>query len=207
MTIVKLTAREVPIERARLWLDGLSPLTRESKALRRLGLLCCKRILSGRGLRGSGGSAQLRLPTTTEFVTGGRGKTLAVCRSISLASIRARRMDPNRQAAWSETFGSVALSYARAGDPSTTAALLRASAQLGLKHQWLVEAERFLLDQQTPEGCFGLFARELQMIDSDEPPWMPYLEFSVEVLWALAEVTALQAGQERGNGDRIDKSV
>jgi len=116
-------------------------------------------------------------------------------------------MDPKRQAAWSETFGSVALSYARAGDPSTTAALLRASAQLGLEHQWLVKAERFLLDQQTPEGCFGLFARELQMVRSEEPLWKPHLNFSVEVLWALAEVTALHAGHERGHGDRTDQSA
>ncbi|HVO78755.1 MAG TPA: hypothetical protein VMT39_01930 [Candidatus Bathyarchaeia archaeon] len=116
-------------------------------------------------------------------------------------------MDPKRQAVWSETFGGVALSYARAGDPSTTAALLRASAQLGLEHPWLMEAERFLLAQQTPEGCFGLFARELQMVRSEEPPWMPYLNFSVEVLWALAEVTALHAGHEQGNGDRAEGSA
>jgi len=204
---VTLNVRELAIQRAQQWLEGISPLTREAKALRSLGLLCCSRILSGRGLRGRGGSARFRLPTTRDFVTGERAKTLAVCRSISLASARARSMDPKRQAVWSETFGGVALSYARAGDPSTTAALLRASAQLGLEHPWLMEAERFLLAQQTPEGCFGLFARELQMVRSEEPPWMPYLNFSVEVLWALAEVTALHAGHEQGNGDRAEGSA
>jgi hypothetical protein len=191
--------REQAIRRAARWLEGLSPSTRESRALRRLGLLCCKRLLSGHGLRGKGGSARLLLPTTKSFVTGGRTKTLEVCRSISLASSRARRMDSNRRTAWAETFGSVALSYARAGDPSTTAALLRASAQLGLEHQWLLEAERFLLDQQTPEGSFGLFARELQMVRSEGPLWMPHLSLTVEVLWALAEVTALQADNELGS--------
>jgi hypothetical protein len=94
---------------------------------------------------------------------------------------------------WNEVFGSVALSYARAGDPSTTAVLLRTSAQLGLKHPWLVEAERFLLDQQAPEGCFGLFARELALVGGEGVPWMAHLNLSVEVLWALAEVMGLNA--------------
>ena len=204
MTTVKSTSRNEAIERARLWLADLTPSTRESKALRSLGLLCCKRILSGRGLRGRGGSGLLRLPTTTAFITGGRAKTLEVCRSISLASVRTRKIDPKRQAAWSETFGSLALSYARAGDPSSTAALLRAATQLGLEHQWLVEAERYLFHQQAPEGCFGLFARELQMVRSEEPRWMPHLTFSVEVLWALAEVTALHGGRDRDNVDPAD---
>jgi hypothetical protein len=194
-------SRERAIARAQLWLEGLSPLTREAKALRSLGLLCCKRLRSGRGLRGRGGSALVRLPTAAVFVTLGRERTLALCRSISLASVRARLMDAKKQESWSEMFGGVALSYARVGDPSTTAGLLRASAQLGLKHPWLVEAERFLLDQQTPEGCFGLFARELALVGSDGAPWMAHLNLSVEILWALAEVAALHAGHEHGNDD------
>jgi hypothetical protein len=127
------------------------------------------------------------------FVTMGREKTLTFCHSISNASVHARRMEEKKRDFWSEMFGSVALSYARVGDPATTAALLRASAQLGLTHPWLTEAECFLLDQQTPEGCFGIFARELALVGSDHAPWMPHLSLSVEVLWALAEVTALHA--------------
>jgi hypothetical protein len=197
MISVSILSRENAGERAKLWLEGLSPLTRETKALRSLGLLCCKRLRSGDGLSGKGGSALLRLPSIAIFVTMGRERTHALCRSISLASIRARRMKAKKQGFWSEIFGSVALSYARMGDPATTAALLRASARLGLKHVWLLEAKRFLLDQQTPEGCFGLFARELALIESDHTPWMAHLSLSVEILWALAEVKALHADQSQ----------
>lgn len=58
---------------------------------------------------------------------------------------------------------------------------------------WLAEAERYLLDQQTPEGCFGLFARELALVGRGDTPWVAHLNLSVEILWALAEVTALHA--------------
>jgi hypothetical protein len=193
MTAVSTTPRGTTIALAQVWLEGLAPATREAKALRSLGLLCCKRLRSGLGLRGRGGSGPMQLPSLAVFVTMDRQNTHALCRSISLASFRARRMAAKKQETWAEMFGSVALSYARAGDPSTTAVLLRASAQLALKHPWLDEAERYLLDQQTPEGCFGLFARELPLVKSDDTPWRAHLDLSVEILWALAEVTALHA--------------
>lgn len=134
----------------------------------------------------------VRLPTPTVFVTMGRARTIELCRAIALASRGARRVEATKRERWSEIFGSVALSYARVGDPSTTAALLRASAQLELTHPWLEEAERFLLDQQTPRGCFGLFARELVLLGSNGAP-LAHLNLSVEILWALAEVAALRA--------------
>lgn len=202
MTPVSIISPERTIARAKFWLEDLSPSTRDAKALRSLGLLCCKRLQAGVGLHGRGGSAPLRLPTMRYFVTMDREKTLTLCRCISLASLCARRMEAKKQEAWSDIFGSVALSYARVGDVSTTAVLLRASAQLGLNHQWLVETARFLLDQQTPEGCFGLFARELKMVTNDGAPWMPHLNLTVEILWALAEVTGLHRGQDGGAGTR-----
>ena len=153
VTKVSTFSRERAIARAKFWIEAHSPSTREAKALRSFGVFCCKRLQSGLGFRGRGRSARVQLPTLAVFVNLGRERTLALCRSISLTSVRARRMGPKKQELWSETFGSVALSYARVGDPSTTAGLLRASAQLGLTHRWLVEAEHFLLDQQTPEGC------------------------------------------------------
>lgn len=202
MTII---SHERAIKRAESWLNGLRPSTREARALRRLGLLCCKHLASGVGLGGRGRSTVLRLPAVGVFVTLGRDRTLALCRSISLASLRARQMGAKKRKTWSEMFGSVALSYARVGDPSTTAVLLRASAQLGLTHPWLVEAERYLLDQQTPEGSFGLFARELTLVGSHEPLWMAHLNLSVEVLWALAEVTALNQSHAAGRQARAPR--
>lgn len=193
MSAVPTMLRDTAIARAQIWLEGLSAATREAKALRSLGLLCCKRLRSGLGLRGRGGSGPMQLPSLAVFVTMDRQKTQALCRSISLASLRARRMGAKKQETWGEMFGSVALSYARAGDPSTAAVLLRASAQLALKDPWLDEAARYLLDQQTPEGCFGLFARELALVESNDTPWMAHLNLSVEILWALAEVMALHA--------------
>ena len=103
-------------------------------------------------------------------------------------------------------FGSIALSYAREGDASTTAGLLRASAQLRLAHPWLAEAECYLLDQQAPEGCFGFFARELTVLRSGGPPWMAHLNLSVEILMALAEVTALDAGRQQ-RADRLTPNL
>jgi len=190
-------SRKRAVERTKLWLQNLSPTTREAKALRRLGILCCKRIQSGLGLQETSGSLPFRLPTIAAFVNMDRTKTLMLCRSISLASVQSRRLALKKRAAWAEMFGGVALSYARIGDPSTTACLLRASAQLQLRHQWLIAAERFLLDQQTPEGCFGLFSRELALIGGGGEPWMANLNFTVEVLWGLAEVMALDRAYEK----------
>lgn len=200
MIAVSASARDSAIERAKHWLESLSPATREAKALRRLGLLCCKRLGLGLGLTGQrGGSRRLRLPAMGVFVAMNRQRMHALCRSISLASVRARQAAVARPEAWSEMFGGVALSYARLGDPSTTAVLLRASAHLGLKHPWLQQAESYLFDQQAPEGCFGLFSRELALVASGNAPWRPHLNLTVEVLWALAEVTALKAADELDN--------
>jgi hypothetical protein len=196
MTADAFIPREIAIERAKIWLQGLVPTTPEVKALRKLGILCCRRLLSGVGLPETGGSRKLRLPSARVFVTMDRAKILTLCRSILVASVRTRRREVKNRELWSELFGGVALSCARAGDASTTACLLRASAQLELRHQWLVEAERFLLDQQTPEGCFGLFTRELALVRGDGEYWMANLNFTVEVLWALAEVMALNAARE-----------
>jgi hypothetical protein len=194
MASISTLSREEAASRARCWLQGLSPATNEAKALRRLGLLCCERIRSGIEVCGRGSATPVRLPRPAVFVTMGRARAVALCRSISLASRRARRLAATKRESWSELFGSVALSYARVGDASTTAALLRVSAQLGLTHPWLGDAERFLLDQQTPEGSFGLFARELALLGTGGPPWSAHLDLSVEVLWALAEVAALRQG-------------
>jgi hypothetical protein len=112
-----------------------------------------------------------------------------LCRSVSLTASGARQLSAQQRTKWSEAFGGVALSFARTGDPSTTAGLLRTAAQLKLAHPWLDEAERFLLDQQTPEGSFGLFAREVAILGGHDA-MVAHLSLTVEILWALAEVSA-----------------
>ena len=185
-------ARATATARAEEWLQKLLPRTSEAKALRSLGLLCCERIRAGIALCGKGSRAPVRLPGIAAFIAMERAETLAVCRSIAMAS-RASRRGAMGCEGWKEVFGSVALSYARTGDSSTTAALLRAAAQLGLGHPWLAEAERFLLNQQNPTGSFGLFARELALLGNEGSPDAIYLSLSVEILWALAEVAALSS--------------
>jgi hypothetical protein len=203
MTAEKPSRREIAIESARLWLEHVPSQSPEAKALRKLGLLCCRRLKSGVGLREIGGSNALRLPRPALLVKMDRGEIMTLCRSISLASLHTRRREVKDRQALGEIFGGLALSYARVGDPSTAACLLRASAQLELNHEWLDEVERFLLDQQSPEGCFGLFTRELALVNDEGTRWMANLNFSVEVLWALAELMALRRGHEKKSGTKL----
>jgi hypothetical protein len=157
-------ARLAAVARARPWLESLDPVMPDASSLRGLGLMCCANLAAGTGLYSKTGPSRVRLPPPARFVAMERTKLVALCNAISRSFDRERPLTGQREGFWSEMFGAVAQSYARVGDISTTAALLRSAAQLGLSHIWLAQCEGFLLDQQAPEGNFGLITRELALV-------------------------------------------
>jgi hypothetical protein len=174
--------------RAREWLVRASVPTEEAASLRQLGILLCERIENGAGGPVDGGADPVQLPALGTLVHMSRNDVLALCGRISVCPQDTSFREKAHQRHWSQAFGGLALSYARVGDLSVVAALVRAAARLRLVHPWLVEAETYLLDQQQPDGSFGLFASELALFQ-DARAGPIALRLTVEVLWALAEAT------------------
>ena len=173
--------------RAQHWLEQAIVATDEMQALRDLGLLLCDRIRSGCGGPRVSGFGAVRLPNTATFVGLNRSETLELAQIISLSPQFAWRLSTVSKGHWAQVFGGVALSYARLGDLATVAALVRAGAYLGLRGHWLDEAEMYILDQQRPDGSFGLLASELALLQADLVAPYAVLRLTVEVLWALGE--------------------
>ena len=177
--------------RAQRWLVGVSTPINKMIALQQLGLLLCQHISEGSCLQIDAGSEPVQLPSPAVFVTMSRDKILALTRSISLSnpsSWNARGMYRHH---WTQLFGGVALSYAQEGDLPIVAALVRAASYLGLTGSWLIDAETYMLDQQQPDGHFGLLGAELALLKNDVSASEAMLSLTVEVLWALAETGAL----------------
>lgn len=190
-------ARLEAATRAWRWLGAVSPTTPAEEALRSLGLLCCDAMAAATGLCGRAGPVAARLPAPARFVGMQREEMLAFCGAVARSTDRRRPISGKRHQWWSELFGGVAQSYLRLGDIQVAAALSRTAAQLGLAHPWLRDCEALLLDQQAPEGYFGLIARELMLVQAGPAPWRAHLDLTVEILWALAEAGALENGEQR----------
>ena len=94
-----------------------------------------------------------------------------------------------RSEGWAQHLGAIALSFARDGDVTIVAAVVRAAAHVNLFGGWLDDAEQYLFEQQLPNGAFGLLAAELKKSKIVDPDAVT-MRSTVEVLWALAEVAA-----------------
>jgi hypothetical protein len=164
----------------------------ETQALRDLGLLLCDRIRYGvGGPKASSGPEAVRLPRMANFIRMSRSEILEITGVVTLRSRNAWNVSETRRRVWSRVFGCVALSYARVGDLLTVAALVRAAAHLGQTGDWLDEAEMYILDQQQPNGSFGLLGSEFTLLQNAVTARHAVLRLTVEVLWALAETDGL----------------
>jgi hypothetical protein len=191
---VSLTASS---RRARSWLKAIgSPApSRTTAPLHTLALWLCDRIERPEALGTSGhpppGGDLLRDPSA--FLGGSRRDLLAFAQSVTLASPPSHPEHLADRRSWTRVLGATALSFARVGDLSAVAAVVRAAARLRLRGPWLDEALAYLLDQQQPEGSFGLLAPELALVRQPRDHSVLSLRLTAEVLWALAEVAASRA--------------
>ena len=177
---------------ARRWLQATAP-SRATRSLRDLGLWLCERIQEpalGEATGIPGGS--MKLPAPTAIVEMSRREVLALTQAIALSG---RSTYPDRtldRGSWARILGGTALSYARVGDVVVVASLVRAAARLRLSGPWLTDAQRYLVDQQQPDGSFGLLAPELTVMHETRHRTDLALRLTAEVLWALAEVAAFE---------------
>lgn len=173
--------------RARRWLEQAATPTPGVAALRELGLTLCRRIRGGRGGPFVSDATALRLPALADFVKMGRGERLALAQRLSLSDASTWRAGKEQRHLWAKVFGGAALSYAREGDLLVVASLVRAAARLELRGPWLTEAMAYVLDQQHPDGYFGLLAPELALLGGEDDGQEARLRLTVEALWAMSE--------------------
>jgi hypothetical protein len=192
---------------ARRWLQAASP-SRATRSLRNLGLWFCDRIQEP-ALGGATGTppGSMKLPAPTAMVEMSRREVVSLTQAIALAG---RSTSPDRtldRGCWARILGGLALSYARVGDVVVVASLVRAAARLRLSGPWLADAQRYLVDQQQPNGSFGLLAPELRVMREVRHRTDLALRLTVEVLWTLAEVAAFVGPMGQSARIAIARSV
>lgn len=175
---------------AKTWLSVTEPKDETEVALQELGLWLCDQI--------SCPAAQLiRLDeepvnwlTLDAFVNASRGELLYFLQAVILSARGSWLADLWERELWAQFMGGIALSYARVNDVVVVAALIRAAAHLDISGAWLTDVQRYLLDQQQPDGSFGLLDQEIAVINQKDPKRNVVMRLTVEVLWALAEMSA-----------------
>ena len=133
------------------------------------------------------------MPPAWTLVEKERQEIVALAQAVTLSDPSAYRRQLRDRDGWARMLGGIALSHARDGDLVAVAALLRMAAGLDLDGPWLQAALRYLLDQQQPDGSFGLLAPELALSEEPSCQLEVTLRLTVEVLWALAELAAARS--------------
>lgn len=178
-------------ERAQQWLRNVKTESNQMIAMREVGIWFCERIYLGKDVLMEERAKEINLSSPISLIKLDRKEILALTKDISLSSQNTLLNNTVGNHEWAQIFGGLALSYAHFGDISVVAALVRAAASLNLKGTSLFEAQDYLLDQQQPDGTFGLLTRELKQLQSGTTSYEDVrLSLTVEVLWALARVAS-----------------
>jgi len=175
------------------WLEAANPQSQESQSMKRLGIWLCEQIASRDGRCISVGNGKVELPLMSQFVALHRSELLNVVTKLTVHSGQREPLTTGDRNEWKRLLGAMAVSHAKSGDVVVVAALLRLAARLDLQGKWLSEAKRYLLTQQHSDGSFGMLAAEMEFVGrTKRVNELATLRLTVEVLWALAELAALE---------------
>ena len=183
-------------KRAKKWLENIKSTNEEVMALRDLGFIFCEAIFTDDStlhlLRKSGKSFNYQEGFPLSLITMERKEILSLASEMSLTEYLCK-VEKNWE--WGQIIGGISLSYARYGDIPVVAALVRIAALHQLNSPLLDDAHSYLIDQQEPDGSFGIFARELKLINSRQTDSDEHikLRLTVEVLWSFAEICKIQS--------------
>ncbi|MBS4198557.1 hypothetical protein KHA93_02700 [Bacillus sp. FJAT-49732] len=180
-------------EKSSNWLENIQSANVEIINLRELGIVFCESILSKNDMLNLLRNNDIPINHPDEFPLSlldmRRNEILSFANNVFFSS------SPNKtdfQIEWAQIIGGIAISYARHGDIPVVSALVKIAAILRLKGPLLDESHIFLLDQQNIDGSFGFFDREWKLCNDskiEEAETHIKLRLTVEVLWALAELS------------------
>lgn len=168
------------------WIKSIE-VSEENRLLRELGLLFSNSIHKKQMLLTieKVNDINMVLKSPRDLINLSREEIIELAQKIGNSNIETWNVNGEEINNWIQFLGGIALSYANKGDLSVVAALIRISSYLNLKGEWIAEATDFLLDQQQPEGYFGLFSKEVSILDKEQEVIFS-LRLTVDVLWALA---------------------
>jgi hypothetical protein len=171
------------------WLERFRTAAAPNK-MNELGLWLCDAILR-RTYNGTYDPTTgfVRPPGLTTLIKKTRRRLITTLQALAFSNPTKTEICQLRREGWAQHLGAIALSFARDGDVTIVAAVVRAAAHLNLFGEWLDDAEQYLFEQQLPDGTFGLLAAELKKSKIVEPDPV-IMRLTVEVLWAFAEVGA-----------------
>lgn len=174
------------INNAERWIKSLE-ISEENRALRELGLLFCDSIHKKEMLLTTEKTNDIHdiITSPADLINLTRDELIHLTQQIEFSNTENWRIDKTTQETWSQFLSGLVLSYAKEGDLSIVAILIRMGVTLNLHGEWLEEAANFLIVQQQPEGYFGLFFEEIRNMEQEQKN-MFLLRLTVDILWALA---------------------
>ncbi|WP_242273011.1 hypothetical protein [Bacillus cereus group sp. BfR-BA-01538] len=181
--------KEVAIK-SKKWLKNMKVSSNKELAQQSIGILFCDQIISPKIEVKKIQAQTLNLPKSPfSLVTMNKIELLELFQSISISNLEQWKVNHQEREQLGKVLGFLAISYANTEDLSVVAALIRAAAHLNLDNHWLHHALIYLIDQQQPDGCFGFITSELAFQGREGPESSLVLRLTIEVLWALAEVS------------------
>lgn len=176
----------IAIRQADVWLDSVDveALDTSAKAMHALAVSICRQRVCLHKLVEGTRRRQVFMPNADVLVNLSRPALLR----LMLQVVRARRIEyPDEWTSqeYAGLLGGLALSYARDGDLTAVAIIVRASARFRTREALLDEACLFLLDHQSESGGFGLLAAEAAENGYDQAAIGAQLKATVDVISAL----------------------
>ncbi|PGU19073.1 hypothetical protein [Bacillus thuringiensis] len=183
-------------KQAEQWLQNIKCSNSELMNLRDIGLMFCEMIFMEKNnklnsLRSTEISCDYPEDFPLSLLQMKRNDILLLAMNMSLYKCESILFSKQE---WAQIIGGVSLSYARHGDVPVVAALVRIAAILQLDSSLLADSYSYLLDQQEPDGTFGVFAREWELCSKSEEEEHIKLRLTVEVLWSLVEMSQMPLG-------------
>lgn len=185
-TIVAPATRKGAALLAELWLGRLSTFDSEEDAMRELGLLFCGTIASGDANAVGEALEGISIPPPAEMMLMSSQYITLFCNRVTSYHRVVETTDFQEAGHQGNFIGGLACSYANAGEILVTSALVRFGGYLCLTSLWLDYAEQFLLEQQSCDGHFGLYSRELKMIPDGRNVSKAMLQLTVDILWTIS---------------------
>ncbi|PFW75846.1 hypothetical protein COL23_13525 [Priestia aryabhattai] len=169
------------IKKADEWLKNVSVIKGEEVALKKLGLILTDEIINSTyDFKITLDHYQhIQEPISLVFME--RKELLNLVREVALSNIEALK----NKKKLAKVMNALAVSYANVGDLEVVAVLLRTVARLDLNIDYTSDIIDYLLDQQQPDGYFGLLPEGL--IEKKEA-FSAALRLTVEVIWAFYEI-------------------
>ncbi len=177
------------MEKAQEFIIKYQPKSDQEKALIQLGLQASRQIINGEKYTDSYSNLILELPDSFDLITIPRDELLKFAKQAKYSKFS--WVSDVTKYNFAKTLAGLALSYANEDDLEMVATLYSIVARCEFTHQWLFYLQQYLLNQQEPDGSFGIFVTPHSRDEIKKSTKLVSLSFTILVLTAFSEAPEL----------------